>query len=72
MNPNDEVIALEVKLRQEAIKLALEAKGRPLRVLAGNRAHGDCREVRSHGRTYSAGKGCGRSDPRSKTATAAL
>lgn len=43
MNADDEVIALEVELRQllEAIELALEAKGRPLRVLAGDRARGD-------------------------------
>jgi len=40
VNADDDVIALEVELRQllEAIELALEAKGR---VLAGDRARGD-------------------------------
>lgn len=36
-------MALEVELRQllEAMELALEATGRPLRVLEGERARGD-------------------------------
>lgn len=41
MNADDEVVALEVELRQDAIELALEATGRPLRVLEGDSARGD-------------------------------
>jgi len=39
----DDVIALEVELRQllEAVELALEATGRPLRVLEGDRVRGE-------------------------------
>lgn len=43
MNADDDVIALEVELRQllDVIELPLEATGLPLRVLEGERARGD-------------------------------
>lgn len=43
MKAEDDVIALEVELRQllEVMELALEATGRPLRVLDGERVRGE-------------------------------